>query len=165
MAASPLLTYLNDHLAGSTAAIELLQHGIERDTDNPLEVLFSEILPDITADQATLKQLIEQLDEKESGTRKAVAWIGEKLSRITRDSGASQPGVSLAQFEEVETLGLGILGKRALWVALRVLAKTDPRLQTLDYDHLIARAEQQHAKVEEFRLTIAHAALTAPAES
>lgn len=163
MSASPLITYLNNHLAGSVAAIELLEHGIRRETDSPLEVLFSELLPEITADQATLRELIEQLDEKESGAKKAVAWLGEKLSRITRDTAAIEAGVPLSQFEEVEALALGILGKRSLWSALRILARTDPRLQALDYEKLITRAEEQYARVEDFRLTIAHAALTAPA--
>ena len=49
----------------------------------------------------------------------------------------------------------GILGKLALWRALIVVAETDDRLAGVDLEHLAARAQAQHAKVEESRLLVA----------
>jgi hypothetical protein len=47
---------------------------------------------------------------------------------------------------------LGILGKLALWRALAAIAESDARLPGVDFEHLMARAERQHARAEELRL-------------
>jgi hypothetical protein len=60
----------------------------------------------------------------------------------------------------LETLGLGILGKAALWRTLALLAENDARLTDLDFQELIARAEAQHAQVEEGRLLVARTAFS-----
>ncbi|MEO8295154.1 MAG: hypothetical protein ABI613_06520 [Gemmatimonadota bacterium] len=155
-----LIEYLNNHLAGSVGAIEVIEHGIQNSQGSPIEILYADLLPRILADQESLKELIDQLGGKQSAPRKVVAWIGETISRVTRSPGASESNeVTLSQFQEIEMLALGILGKKHLWSALAVLAKTDARLQTLDYEMLTGRALEQHANVEEFRLSIANAAL------
>ena len=50
----------------------------------------------------------------------------------------------------LETLSLGILGKRALWRVLRQI----PANLNLDFDGLIQRAEDQFERVERMRRTI-----------
>ena len=64
-------------------------------------------------------------------------------------------------FEARETLALGILGKRALWRALSIVAPADLRLSGVDFDALAARAQAQHDRVEERRLQVAATALQA----
>jgi hypothetical protein len=58
-------------------------------------------------------------------------------------------------------LGLGILGKRALWRALAVVAEGDGRLRGMDFHHLAARAHAQDTPVEERRLEAARTVLRA----
>jgi hypothetical protein len=62
-------------------------------------------------------------------------------------------------FEALEFLALGIQGKLSLWHALQVAATTDARLRGLDFEALIAKAEEQYTKVEERRLALAATAL------
>jgi hypothetical protein len=62
---------------------------------------------------------------------------------------------SLGVFETLEVLSLGILGKRALWRALEAVAAADTRLQAIDFNTLINRAEAQYAAVEARRLEAA----------
>jgi hypothetical protein len=62
----------------------------------------------------------------------------------------------------VETLSLGVLGKLKLWQALLAIQNTDPRLQKLDYNTLIARAEAQHDKLEQLRLHLAKSVFGVP---
>jgi hypothetical protein len=79
-------------------------------------------------------------------------WLAEKTSefRLRRSSTKS--------LGTLEALGLGIEGKHALWRALKVVSEMDPRLSGVDYDALAERAQDQHARVEVFRLETARAA-------
>ena len=81
---------------------------------------------------------------------------GAKLARFKLGPGSSE---DLAMLETLETLGLGILGKLALWDALKTIAPTDARLSGVDLDLLIDRARAQHSRVEERRLDAARRAL------
>ena len=55
----------------------------------------------------------------------------------------------------LETLTLGITGKRGLWTALSATADHLPRLRELDYARLERRAVEQFDRVEAKRLEIA----------
>ena len=58
---------------------------------------------------------------------------------------------------KLETLALGILGKLSLRQVLPVIAEFDERVRGEDYNHLAARAQEQHDRVEAYRLRIAYA--------
>src|SRR5215210_6535687 len=77
-----LSVYLNDHLAASGGAITHLDHLIALCEDKQLEAFLRSLRLEIEADQDILKKLIKDIGEKESGVRKAGAWIAEKLSRV-----------------------------------------------------------------------------------
>jgi len=77
-----IATYLNDHLAGSVVALELLQH-LEAAHDNtPLAEFFSKLRTDIEADRKELEILMGPLQIAESRTRKASAWFTEKFTEL-----------------------------------------------------------------------------------
>ena len=120
-----LTIYLNDHLAGSVAALELVDRLIETYKGKPLEQFFKDLRSEIDADQGELQDLIEKLGEKESPVRKAGLWVAEKFSRAKiRLSGSEEDRMGL--FHAFEGLVLGITGKRALWTALAAAADTAP---------------------------------------
>jgi hypothetical protein len=149
-----LSSYLNDHLAGSVGALELLDRLIDIYKGKPLERFFRDLRNEIDADQEILKELIAKLGEKESAARKAVAWIVEKLSRAKIQLSETREG-ELGLFLALEGLALGITGKRSLWRALEAASKTVPHLRGLDYATLEKRAVEQHDRVEAQRLEIA----------
>jgi hypothetical protein len=151
-----LFDYLNDHLAGSIAAVELLDRLIEAYAGKPLERFFSDLRADVQEDQQQLKELIEKLGAEESTVRKAGAWIVEKLSRPKIDLGDSGKA-ELGLFLALEALILGITGKRSLWRALQAASRTAPELARLDYSGLEKRAIEQCERVEARRLEIARA--------
>jgi hypothetical protein len=70
-----LTIYLNDHLAGSVAALELVDRLIETYKGKPLEQFFRDLRSEIAEDQGELQDLIEKLGEKESPVRKAGYWL------------------------------------------------------------------------------------------
>jgi len=151
-----LSDYLNDHLAGSVAAVELLDRLVETYTAKPLERFFRELRDDIRADQGQLEELIAKLGIKESTVRKAGAWIAEKISRPKIDLDADSKS-DLGLFLALETLVLGITGKRSLWRALGAASRAVPELARLDYSGLDKRAIDQCERVEARRLEIARA--------
>jgi hypothetical protein len=149
-----LTSYLNDHLAGSVGALELLDRMVDTYKGKPLERFFRELRDEIEADQKTLKGLIALLDEKESTVRKAGAWIAEKFSRAKIQLSETREG-EMGLFLALEGLALGIHGKQALWRALAAASVTVPQLRRLDYDELEQRAVEQFDRVEARRLAIA----------
>jgi len=151
-----LSDYLNDHLAGSVAALELLDRLVETYTGKPLERFFRELRDDIRADQEQLEGLIAKLGIKESTVRKAGAWIAEKISRPKIDLEADSKS-DLGLFLALEALVLGITGKRSLWRALGSASRAVPELARLDYSGLEKRAIDQCERVEARRLEIARA--------
>jgi hypothetical protein len=148
--------YLNDHLAGSVGALELLDRMVEACAGKPLERFFRDLRDDIHEDQEQLQGLMQKLEVTESTVRKAGAWLAEKLTRPKIDPGdgsKDEVGIFLA----LEALLLGITGKRSLWRALQAASRTTPALARLDYAGLEKRAIEQCERVEARRLEIARA--------
>jgi hypothetical protein len=153
-----LATYLNDHLAGAVAAIELLQDLIDAQADSGATSFFTQLKSDIEADQQELKALIERLGISESAPRKAAAWVAGKMAQLksTLDDRSTGP---LWRLEALEALVLGISGKKALRHGLAAARETTVELRDLDYDRLSERAEDQRRRAERARLEAAREAL------
>ena len=149
-----LTSYLNDHLAGSVGALELLDRLVDTYSGRPLGGVFRELRDEIQADQETLKELIASLGEEESAVRKAGAWVVEKFSRAKIHLSDSREG-EMGLFLALEALALGIHGKQSLWRALGAASSTTPALCRLDYHQLEQRAADQYDRVEARRLEIA----------
>jgi hypothetical protein len=149
-----LSDYLNDHLAGSVGALELLDRLIEACEGKPLERFFRDLRREVEEDQAQLKELMAKLGVNESSVRKAGAWLAEKLSRSKIELGEGDIGIFLA----LEALIIGITGKRSLWRALEAASRTIPAFGRLNYSELEKRAIEQCERVEARRLELARTA-------
>lgn len=133
-----LHTYLNDHLAGSVAALELIEHLTEKFPGTELEKFLADLYAEIEADQQVLRDLLQAFEKNESAIRKAGAWVAEKFGRAKFAIGANDvSGVGLV--EALEALTLGITGKQLLWRALSVASEVWPALQL----RVIGAAEQR----------------------
>ena len=154
-----ITTYLNDHLAGSIAAVALLEDLIERYSGQPLESFFVELRREVKADQDLLRKLLGDAEEKESFVRKFLAWMAAKLAGTKFNfAGEEIGGVGLVQ--AFETLSMGIRGKQLLWRALATCNWT--ALRDVDLARLEQRAIEQQERVEEERLSIAREAFANP---
>ena len=158
MADEHIATYLNDHLAGSEVALELLEFIKAEQSGMPMEQLIAELRAEITADRQELEVLMVRLNVSQSRTRKATAWIGEKVTelKLHLDDPSGGP---LRLLEALEALALGVHGKWGLWQALAAAAQETPALQLTDYKELAKRAEAQRDKIEAARLEAAKASL------
>ena len=152
----PLATYVEDHLAGAAYAIDRLEAIRDQHEGEPLGRFAAGMLVEVEADREVLAGLAKRIGTGSSGLKGLSAWVAEKVSRLKLKRGASG---GLGTFEALEFLALGIHGKRALWRALALVAPEDSRLDHLDFEHLAARAETQHAQMEERRLESARMAL------
>ena len=156
-AADQLHVYLNDHLAGSVAAIELVDDLIEHHPTHRLAKFFNDMRDEIAADQETLRSLLEKLGREESSVRKAGAWLGEKLGRAKlRFSGESSIGLMQA----LEALVLGVTGKQLLWRSLAVISSNIVELQGTDFAELESRAKLQIEQLEAERLQVSREVLS-----
>jgi hypothetical protein len=164
MANEHLATYLNDHLAGSVIAIDLLEHLERTHATTPLAEFFSKLRAEIAADREELEKLMSQLQIAESRTRKASAWFGGKVTELKLKLDDPSDG-DLRLFESLEALSLGIEGKRGLWLALSTVAEDNASLRLIDYKRLTQRAEEQRSRVEVKRLGVAKAALALTPEA
>ena len=80
--------------------------------------------------------------------------VGEVKLRVD-----DEPGGAFQFLQGLETVAIGIDGKRALWQGLAVGAEQNPALRGMDYDRLIERAVAQRARVEVLRLGAARSVL------
>jgi hypothetical protein len=149
-----LAMYLDDHLAGSVAAIEMIEHLIKIHEGKPIEQFCEELCADINSDQNQLRELMRSLEVKESSVRKVGAWVAEKFSRPKfglRSEGTNEVGF----LQALEALVLGIKGKEGLWRALDAVKKSWPQLEQFDFERLEKRAIEQGERVEAKRLEVA----------
>jgi hypothetical protein len=152
-----LAIYLKDHLAGSEAGLEILEHieaahGVGRIVD-----ITTRIRREIEGERKVLAQLLDRLDESSSMPRRVAGWMSEKalaLKLIADDPGNG----ALRLFEAVEAIELGVHGKLGLWKALEANAQQVPELATVAYAALIKQAEEQEALLEILRLEASKAA-------
>jgi len=152
-------SYLNDHLAGSVGALELLAHWIKLYRDKPLGTFFTDLESEIRADQDTLRDLMRRLGVEESKARQAGAWAAEKLGLARFVIAGDEPG-GLGLALVLEGLIMGITGKQLLWRALA--AANLPKAQGFDFKELQRRAEEQIKQTEAERIRAARRAFPHP---
>ena len=158
MAKEQIATYLNDHLAGSVVAVELMENLETVYAGTPVVDFISKLRADIEADREELRAIMSTLQISESRTRKASAWLTEKLTELKLRLDDPSRG-DLRLLESLEALSLGIEGKKSLWLALIAAGEVSSGLRIADYERLKERAVEQRGRVEDKRLEIAKVAL------
>ena len=143
-------SYLNDHLAGSISALEIIDHWAEVHKGESLGSFFVEIEKEIKADQDTLRDIMRTLGVEESKVRKAGAWAAEKFGRARLNIAGDEPD-SLGLVLTLEGLIMGVTGKKMLWTTLAV-AKL-PLLNSYNFEQLQCQAGQQLERIEAQRIS------------
>jgi hypothetical protein len=153
-AQDPLGIYLNDHLAGATAGLELARRvaGTGQIPAPPAEL--RQLAREVAEDRDTLLRIMGTLGLPVRSYKLWAAWAGEKAGRL-KPNGHLTTRSPLSNLEELELLRLGVEGKAAGWRTLRTLADRDSRLEAGQLDELIARAGRQAGFLEESRVRAA----------
>ena len=159
MAESEVLdSYLNDHLAGSAAAVELVERIRDANPGTELAEHLAGLGQEIEADRVVLGQVMERLGVARSAPKQVAGKVLETLSRLRLNERVTG-SAAVTRLMELETLSLGIEGKLALWRALGAVADRRPELAEFDFAALATGAVGQRAGVERFRLEAATTAL------
>jgi hypothetical protein len=153
-----LAIYLNDHLAGSTAGLELARRVAANNEGTPYGKVLAEVAGEIAEDRAALEDVMARLSIRQDRLKVAGAWGAEKLGRL-KLNGSLLSYSPLSRMVEIEGLSLGVEGKLGLWQALKLTHGDDPRLRGVDLDALITRARSQRRRLERQRRRAASEAL------
>ncbi|HEX2105225.1 MAG TPA: hypothetical protein VHF51_16355 [Solirubrobacteraceae bacterium] len=149
-----LAIYLNDHLAGSTGALELARRARSANRGTPFEAAFERLAAEIEEDRDVLLDVMRRLGVARDPVKEVAGWLAEKAGRL-KLNGRLTGYSPLSRVLELELLALGVEGKRTLWRALREVAAGDARLDGVDLAALLRRAERQRRLVEQQRLRAA----------
>ncbi|MDQ3940975.1 MAG: hypothetical protein M3238_06480 [Actinomycetota bacterium] len=153
-----LRIYLNDHLAGSLAGIELAKRARSSNEGTPLGDYLAGFIAELEEDRTDLVKIIDALGFPQDRLKLGGAWLAEKVGRL-KLNGQLTGYSDLSRLVELEGLCLGVEGKASLWRSLKSVAGTDTRLAVTDLDRLLKRAERQREELEIHRLEAARRAL------
>jgi len=154
--------YLNDHLAGSVAALELIGRLATAHTRTPIGDTMLGFQKSLEQEQDVVRALIAAQGESESKFAMSMAWIGEKVSRLKIGPGGDDES-GLMLFEALEVLSVCFWGRRSLWRTLEHLEGHTPGVTGLNGRALAENAEAQIAVLERLRLDASIGALMLPA--
>jgi hypothetical protein len=161
VADKPLDVYLNDHLGGAILGADLATQIRDRAEGTPLGELMAGIAAEIEEDRETLVELMDRLGTPRNPVKQVTGWVAEKASRVKfSGAGSGEPDQGLLM--ALESLRLGVAGKKGLWLALRAVRGDYEALATVDLERLIARASDQEQKLEGERMLAAVQALGNP---
>ena len=154
---SRLSIYLNDHLAGATAGLELARRLRGSNEGNPeFGPAVAEICAEIEADRETLIAIMERLGVGRGRLKPALAVAGERLGRL-KPNGQLRGYSPLSRLDEIELLQIGVAGKRRLWRALEHTHAAE--LASFDLGALAERATAQLVRLEALHVKAAALAL------
>ncbi len=156
-----LHTYLNDHLAASVAALDLMGRIANAHAGTPLGNTVARLQGEVSVEQETLRTLVQEVGGTESATKRVAAWVGEKVSRLKIGPGQKDES-GLELFEALEALAIGFWGRGTLWRTLDRVRQEAPLPDTIDFAKLARQAATQLDELEVVRLEAALVALTIP---
>jgi hypothetical protein len=155
--AAALHIYLQDHLAGATFGLQLIQRCQRNNDGSELAEPLAKLTAEIAEDRRTLQEIMRDVGAEASRTKVAAGWALEKVRRL-KPNGKLFEYTPLARFVELESLEIGISGKKAMWRALENVASQYQRLARHDFPALAERAGGQLARIEVLRLDAARTA-------
>jgi hypothetical protein len=153
-----LSIYLNDHLAGATAGLELARHVAANNPDGPKGRALAHLARELEEDRGALLDIMRRLSRRRDRVKVILSWGAEKAGRLKLNGGVLGYS-SLSRLEELELLSLGVEGKLALWQALLRTHGPHSSLEGAELEELIGRAKSQRRMLERQRRQAAEVAL------
>ena len=143
-----LAVYLNDHLAGSTAVIELVRRAAREHEGTELGGFLTRLGVEISQDRQALRRVMDAAGARPDDLKLLAARAAEKVGRL-KLNGRLTGRSPLSPFIELEAVEVGIYGKLLLWKVLR--DRHPAGAGAVDLGELIGRAERQLGEVERHR--------------
>ncbi|MDQ4094661.1 MAG: hypothetical protein M3174_00420 [Actinomycetota bacterium] len=143
--------YINDHLAGHVAGIELAKRSAGSNEGTPLGEFLEGFVAELQEEQQVMESALDAVDRDPSRLKTFGAWVAEKAGRFKLNGNvlAYSP---LSRLLELEAMVHGVSAKMDLW---ETLEKMDVDAGAA-FGSLIERGERQRATLKTHR----HAALS-----
>ena len=141
---------MNDQLALGVGWREVARRAARENRGTEYGEPVARIAAAIADDVATFGEIMDRLGLQKNPVKTTLALVGERVGRL-KLNGRVRGYSPLSRFVELEFLAMGIDGKKILWTTLRDLTRVGERLPDVDFDALIARAQQQRDELEPWR--------------
>jgi len=158
MADKAMDVYLNDHLGGAMLGSDLAEQIRDQSEGTPLGDVMATVAAEIEQDRKTLVELMERLGTSRNPVKQVTGWMAEKASRV-KFSGVTSGEPDQGVFMALESLRLGVAGKKGLWLVLQQVRSGYDALADLDLARLIERAGTQEQILERERMAAGTRAL------
>jgi hypothetical protein len=142
--------YLNDHLAGATAGLDLFRRAADAQRDSAAGDVLRLLAAEVAEDREALLQMMSALGVPVRRYKVYAARAAERLGRL-KLNGQVRGRSPLSGIVELEAMRLGVEGKAAGWRSLRELAGAGP-LDPVRLDELLERARLQSESLEGLRV-------------
>jgi len=143
-----LIAYLRDHLSGADTALLVVRRLAAADEDAPDAHLFRYLVSEFEADHATVRSLLAKLG---ASARSPKRTAGRASGLVVSLAAGGAPG-DLSLFRTLESVSIGIQGKRCMWRTLQELSIPADRQI---FAELEARSLRQWEAVEARRRMLA----------
>jgi len=136
--------YLDDHWAGAAAGSALARRLARENADSVWGADLALVSDQIRGDRRTLADIRRRLHSDGGALKKAVALIGERLSRLKLNGRITRYS-PLSRVLELEALISGVSAKQRLWVTLQAFDQRVGLLVDFKLGELEAEASSQVA--------------------
>jgi hypothetical protein len=155
-----LSIYLNDHLAGSAAGVELARRLARNNKGTEYGPPLDRIARQVEEDRESLRDIMRRCGVEEDRVKQAGSLALERVGRL-KLNGQLLGYSPLSRLLELEGMSLGVAGKQSMWAVMQENYGQDPRLSgvSVSLGELFVRARDQRRTLEELRRLAAAEAL------
>jgi hypothetical protein len=143
--------YLEDHLVGSGAGLTVARRLRRAHPGDEIGAAMLRLEVQIEEEQQALRTAIDRLGGTESGPGLVGQVLGLAAGAATAARRLLIPERVPSLLEDLESLAVGIWGKRLLWGALARRAMEDTRLADIEIERLVEQAEAQELEILRLR--------------
>ena len=148
-----LATYLREHLTGSDAAIQAVERLRLTHAGTQEGRLFASLFDEFREERDVVRGLLGQLGASALSVKRVAGQAGGRVLMFA--AGGERGDLSL--FRTLESLAIGVQGKRSMWRALHALLGEQPIPSARSLGGLEAMAARQWEAIEERRLALVSA--------
>ena len=139
-----LRIYLQDHFAGSSAGLALVQRC--RRANPELDNLLGALEREIAEDRQSLEAIMSRLGVQPNPIKSALGTVSEFVGRLKSNGTISGYSPS-SRVVELEGLAAGVFTKRNLWRSLLAVADLREGLDRTELEELVTRATSQFERI------------------
>jgi hypothetical protein len=143
-------TYLRDHLAGADTAIQVVEGLRDAYPGGPEGALFESLYDQFREDRGVVEGILAELRYTSRSTKRL---SGRATGNALRVVAGGTPG-DLSLFRTLETLAIGVQGKRCLWRAAQALVVLSHPPGRRSFVELEADAVRQWEAIERHRWSL-----------